>query len=281
MKNYSYLFPGGRTKALTFSYDDGVIADRRLIEIFRENGLKGTFNLNGASLCADKVSCWARYPQTRVRHVDATEVPEIYEGMEVAGHGLQHLCMEDLNDTEITDEVHRDRTKLEAVTGYPVKGYAYAFGRYNARVVERLRGMGVAYARTVVPTHGFGLPAEFLTWHPTVHHDDEQILPLTDRFLGLPDDSGFSLFYIWGHSYEFEAKNNWEHMEDVCRRLGNRDEIWYAANIEVYDYVQSLKGLRTSADGNLIQNLSCTDVWLLKTETKEKICVPAGKLVRL
>ena len=71
MKNYSYLFPGGRTKALTFSYDDGVIADRRLIEIFRENGLKGTFNLNGASLCADKVSCWARYPQTRVRHVDA------------------------------------------------------------------------------------------------------------------------------------------------------------------------------------------------------------------
>ena len=39
-------FPEGREKALTFSYDDGVLADRKLIEIFDRYGLKGTFNLN-------------------------------------------------------------------------------------------------------------------------------------------------------------------------------------------------------------------------------------------
>lgn len=31
-------FPGGKAKALTFSYDDGVEQDIRLIEIFRKHG---------------------------------------------------------------------------------------------------------------------------------------------------------------------------------------------------------------------------------------------------
>lgn len=39
-------YPGGKAKAVTFSYDDGVIQDRRLAELFDKYGLKGTFNFN-------------------------------------------------------------------------------------------------------------------------------------------------------------------------------------------------------------------------------------------
>ena len=39
-------FPVFKSKAVTISYDDGVKADKKLIEIMNENGLKGTFNLN-------------------------------------------------------------------------------------------------------------------------------------------------------------------------------------------------------------------------------------------
>ena len=39
-------FPGGKHKALTMSYDDGRLEDRRLIEIFNRNGIRGTFHLN-------------------------------------------------------------------------------------------------------------------------------------------------------------------------------------------------------------------------------------------
>ena len=42
----SMLFPGGKTRAMTFSYDDGVLQDKRLIEMFDKYGVKGTFNLN-------------------------------------------------------------------------------------------------------------------------------------------------------------------------------------------------------------------------------------------
>ena len=42
----SMLFPEGKRKALTFSYDDGTIHDRRLAALLNEYGMKGTFNLN-------------------------------------------------------------------------------------------------------------------------------------------------------------------------------------------------------------------------------------------
>ena len=46
MSSIFMRFPGGKTRALTLSYDDGVEQDIRLIEIMKKNGLKGTFNVN-------------------------------------------------------------------------------------------------------------------------------------------------------------------------------------------------------------------------------------------
>jgi peptidoglycan/xylan/chitin deacetylase (PgdA/CDA1 family) len=40
----------GKKKALTFSYDDGVLQDIRLIELFNKYGMKATFNLNSEKL---------------------------------------------------------------------------------------------------------------------------------------------------------------------------------------------------------------------------------------
>ncbi|MCX7658361.1 MAG: polysaccharide deacetylase, partial [Oscillospiraceae bacterium] len=34
------LFPEGKTKALTMSYDDGPVFDRRLVEIFNKYGIR-------------------------------------------------------------------------------------------------------------------------------------------------------------------------------------------------------------------------------------------------
>ncbi len=48
-------FPGGRKKALTLSYDDGVEQDRRLMQIMDAHGLKGTFNLNSGEYAAEEV----------------------------------------------------------------------------------------------------------------------------------------------------------------------------------------------------------------------------------
>ena len=40
------LFPGGKEKAVIFSYDDGMIADRKLVKLMNAYGIKGTFHLD-------------------------------------------------------------------------------------------------------------------------------------------------------------------------------------------------------------------------------------------
>ena len=37
------------------------------------------------------------------------------------------------------------------------------------------------------------------------------------------------MMYVWGHSYEFTADDNWELIEEFCRFIGGREDIWYAA----------------------------------------------------
>ena len=48
-------FPGGKHKVLTMSYDDGRLEDRRLVEIFNRNGIRGTFNLNAGLIREDRI----------------------------------------------------------------------------------------------------------------------------------------------------------------------------------------------------------------------------------
>ena len=57
------LFPEGKFKALTFSYDDGNVADRRLVEIFNRYGMKGTFNLCSFHLTGDNEGVIRTKPQ--------------------------------------------------------------------------------------------------------------------------------------------------------------------------------------------------------------------------
>ena len=70
------------------------------------------------------------------------------------------------------------------------------------------------------------------------------------------------LFYIWGHSYEFDDKNNWERLEEICEKLANRDDIWYATNIEIYEYVEAYNSLRYSAHGDMIYNPTLFEIWI-------------------
>ena len=36
---------------------------------------------------------------------------------------------------------------------------------------------------------------------------------------------------------EFEQDNNWECIEKFAEYTGGTNDIWYAANIEIYDYI--------------------------------------------
>ncbi len=225
----------GKKKAITFSFDDGVTQDIRLIEILNKYGLKGTFNLNSALL-----GLGGRLNRNGldVNHtkVNADEVCSIYAEHEVAVHTLTHPNLTDQNEATIIHQVERDRELLSELCGYEVVGMAYPCGGVNNddRVADVLRkSTGVRYARTITSTHLFGKQENLLRFNPSVYYIEEALDKVVDEFLSL-DSAEERLLYIWGHSYEMDAGYiTWEKFESVCERLSRRADIFYGTNKEV------------------------------------------------
>ncbi|MDY3919785.1 MAG: polysaccharide deacetylase family protein [Candidatus Limivivens sp.] len=280
MAEIKMRFPGGKPKALTLSYDDGVEQDIRLIEMMKNHGLKGTFNLN-SGLYRDPETVYP--PGTIHRRMTREQVSGLYtkNGMEVAVHGLTHPFLEKLPTALCLQEVLKDRENLEKQFGVIVRGMAYPFGTFSDQVVEILKMAGIVYSRTVVSTGKFDLPTDWLRLPATCHHKDPRLMELAEEFVEAkqPRWGEPMLFYLWGHSYEFEADDNWDVMEQFAACTGGREDIWYATNLEIYDYVTGYRNLVWSTDGKSVWNSSCQDIYL--EADGEPVCVHSGERIVL
>ena len=220
----------GKNKAVTFSYDDGVISDIRLVELLNRYGLKATFNLNSGLLGTDHRWTCGNFEVCRL---PVEGLRQLYAGHEIALHGRLHLHPVGLDEAGMREEMLADKQALEALFGTRIRGMAYAFGEYDPPLVSYLRQMGLGYGRTVEASHSFDIPKDLMTFAPTCHHDDPQVFELVDRFLQSPGDTP-QLMYIWGHAYEFDAWNGWERFEQLCRRLSGHGDIYYGTNAGVF-----------------------------------------------
>ena len=241
------LYPEGKIKAVTFSFDDGSRDDIRLVEILNRFGMKATFNLISSKLESKN-------------HVHADEFPQVYAGHEIAGHAFTHPFLDRIPKACALNELLQDRRTLEKVTGSIVNGFALPFGSWNSETVELLRSAGFLYSRTTRATMQFHLPDNFLEWHPTCHHSTAE-----GRCTSFKETQFvLSLFYIWGHSYEFSNNNNWDLIENICGELGGQTDTWYATNGGIARYISALRRLETSADAEIIHNPTAISLWFRK-----------------
>ncbi len=216
-----FYYPSFKAKALTFSYDDGTVQDRRLTEILKKYNLKATFNLN--SYTFGEKGFLENHGGFRVDFdkINSEEVISLYDGFEVAGHTTRHYNL-------------------------PI-GLAYPCGVYDERTINRLESLGVRFARTVKDTLRFEIPENFLSWHPTCHDHATQIDTLINDFL--PDNAPhLALFYIWGHAFELDKTDSdrWADMENICKSLSNKNDVWYATNGEICEYITALRSFEAT-----------------------------------
>ena len=251
MKTPIYLFPGGKSKAVTFSYDDGCIQDEKLIGIFNRYGIKATFNLNGAAVDGRD---WSES-----QRIAADQVKELYAGHEVAAHAEFHAGLDRIAATDVIREIFNDRMILEKAVGYPVTGFAYPCGQYSDKSIEILRAAGFEYART---TEYCGpcryIPDDFMRWKPTCHHRDA--LQHMDAVLNETRPLMQTL-YIYGHSFEFDRDDNWDLIEMICQKLTGLPDAWYCTNIMLCRYVKAIRSLVSGANGHLLYNPTAETVW--------------------
>jgi peptidoglycan/xylan/chitin deacetylase (PgdA/CDA1 family) len=249
------VFPEGKFKVLTLSYDDGKIPDKRLLSIFNEYELKGTFNINSGM--EDQA-----FNEPYNERIPLSEVKELYKGHEIACHTLLHPTIARCPKEQIILQVIEDRRKLEETVGYTVRGMAYPNGSYSDEVVDALKACGIRHARTVRSTLGFEMPSDYLRWNPTCHHANASLDDLCDEFISMNKSQYLGMFYVWGHSYEFERDNNWKIIEKFSKKIGKKSDIWYATNIEIVDYLDMSERVQVSVNGDFAYNPNAGSVWL-------------------
>ncbi len=264
MKLY-LCFPEGKAKALTMSYDDGKWADERLVELFNRHGIRGTFNLNYGLM-------------ERPERIDKDRIRQLYEGHEVATHTMTHPTIARCPLTEAAKEVLEDRIGLESLVGYPVRGHAYPNGSYNEEVKTLLGSLGIAYGRTAMWESGsMELPTDPMEWNGTCHHN-YHLMDYAGTFAEFQKKQYLKCLYVWGHSYEFDRDDNWGLMEEFCAYMGGREDIWYATNIEIIDYMEAGRRLQYGAAGDFVYNPSARTVWISVDDVP--LAVAGGQTVR-
>ena len=258
-----------KERAVTFSYDDGRIEDIRLVELFNKYGLKASFHL-----------CDPEYMKklTGEEFVPAKDYAHLYSRHEISCHSVRHPFPAYMPDEAVRAEISENRKFLESLCGYPMRGMSYPYGSFDRRVIDICRAAGMEYARTVNETGGFGLPEDFMRWDATCHHsraDSE----LAERFFSPMRFDKMSLMYVWGHSFEFNTEEKWSKMEEFCKAVAHRDDVWYATNIEIVEHINALRALRFSEQCSAVYNPTCHDLWI--AVDGEPVLVPSGKTVQL
>ncbi len=280
---YQFLrFPGGKPKAVTFSYDDGVRQDIRFSGLLNQYGIKCTFNLNSHKLRGDRALTSAEVTEYILNH-----------GHEIALHGSNHRAEGTLRPIEGIQDILENRLELEQTYGIIVRGMAYpdsgiSYFTNNASyesIRQYLKELDIAYSRTLGGDNdSFMLPQDWYAWMPTAHHSNPQIFEYIDKFLRIDMNRRGtrrqpSLFYLWGHSYEFDNNNGWEHIEKICDRLSQKEDTWYATNMEIYSYVTAYHSLVYSADGTRVYNPTLHEIWF-DTDGKLYSVKPGETIIR-
>ncbi len=273
-------FPESKTKAVTFSYDDGVRSDMRLADVCDKYGMKATFNICSSLIAKGE-------GESRLSLNDLKEL--ISRGHEIAVHGDEHKSPVHCTDAEIIKEFLTCREILEDGLGEVITGMAYpdlpisvAGEKRYKEIRAILKLLGISYSRSFGRDGGdYSLPEDWLSWMPTIHHDNKSSLDLARDFTALKVEERYNsyrnprVFYVWGHSYEFDNKNNWEHFDKLCEILAGKDDIWYATNIEIYRYSAAFEALVWNAANTRVYNPTSYDLWF---ECRGKVhCVKAGQ----
>ncbi len=245
------LYKFGKSKAITLSFDDGQAQDIRLANIFNKYGLKATFNIMGGN-CKNGMF---REKENDVSLWDGSnELREAYAGHEIASHTYTHPHLMDIPLEEGKEEITKDIAALEKAFGTKIKGFAAPYGKIPEELDKTLAENGILYDRLTGRVTDFSIPDNFLRWVPSFHMafygTDEGKQAVADFF---ETDKELALLYIWGHSYEITdldcagckkwngMRNRWQFTEEMCKAISNKDDVYYATNIEICEYLLAMK----------------------------------------
>lgn len=271
--NIRKLYPGGRSRAFSASYDDGILQDIRFVALMNRYGLKGTFNLNSGLMRSGFT--WTHESGLEIRRLSESEALNLYAGHEVASHTLTHPYMDSLSWGEILMQLSTDKMNLENLFNREVLGFAVPFLYYSEEIAACAKEAGFAYARISEVTEDYSVPADPYFWRGSKFHWDDDLETFIDGFLAADDE--LALCQLVGHSYDLDVLNLWDRMEAVLARVAACPDVASMTNLELVRYTAAMSQARIRPDR--IENPSPMDLWFRVGEEVLMLHPGDGKLL--
>ncbi|MCD8067573.1 MAG: polysaccharide deacetylase family protein [Lachnospiraceae bacterium] len=242
-------------KYLTFSFDDGLTQDRKIVELMHKYGLKGTFNLNaglfGLPGEVKGIRSFALWDVPRgTKHfpifsyaahdrIPKEEALTLYAGMEIASHSYKHEFLNRIPEAEMRESLDRDIAELEEMTGKKILGHAYPKSATSPEIRAHLKNKGVIYGRTALPTGKFAFPEDPLDYAPSCMLAQGNAVKLIHQFDALSAEED-TLLLMWGHGYEFDygtKGHDWKELEHIFSEAAQCGDCIFCTNAEAFSHI--------------------------------------------
>jgi peptidoglycan-N-acetylglucosamine deacetylase len=221
---------------VTTSWDDGHKCDLILKKLLDEYNIKGTFYPTPNYLI----------PMTN------DELLIIDQHHEIGAHTLNHPILTEIQKKFAWEEIMGSKKNLEDILGHPINMFCYPFGKYDNEIKDLIKKAGFIAARTCQPGD-FSKGKDPFEWHITLHASNgsprltfnlwkknhlliQSLFDWEIRAKMLFDKAlqVGGIYHIWGHSWEFEQKNEWDKLERVFKYIANRKNVLYKTNSQIF-----------------------------------------------
>lgn len=145
-------------RAAAVTFDDGWADNYEACHSLRERGLRATaYIITGELGARDRV--------TPGEVVELADLPQV----EVGAHAVRHRHLDELDESELRNEIETSKRELEDLTGTPVRSFAYPHGAYDTRVRQSVIDAGYSSAVAVknAVSHRFDDPFAIARWTVT------------------------------------------------------------------------------------------------------------------
>lgn len=234
-------------KYFSWSFDDGLEQDKKIIKILKEYGLGATFHLN-SGLFGDRTyegrignlgmteKAAARFdPKARhllpyVPHfrIPEDEVTEVYQNFEIASHTCTHVNLARCSEEKRRQEIAEDVKALSAKFGQQVIGFAYPYGVGAKQSKEALKAAGIQYARLATSNQDFRFPEDPLSMPLSCWHISSRTFDRLEQFFQAEPVDEDLFFLMFAHGYEFDfgtRESNWEKFRRICETVAAHDDV--------------------------------------------------------
>lgn len=194
------------------SWDDGHIDDMRIAELLLKYRLPGIFFIPDFGM------------------LDVQEVEQLDRmGFEIGGHTCSHPeDLKMLSNEDLSYEIGANKQHLERAIGHSITKFCYPGGRYDERVIDRVREAGYTYARTTWvlkdrPRDRFRVDTTIHVYPRREYEGREWQHIAKDYARQIADTDG--VFHLWGHAVDINNFNYWNQLEEFF--------IWLTSNYAI------------------------------------------------